>query len=146
MVNLEAMHADVLINSYKNCNISIYDGRPNLNFWSMITAVTEGIQNTFVVFIQDSSNPPEGVSVKPSLGIRYLIEDIVARGYSELPQDRQLPLVPMKVHVQIYDGQTFTVQLKFREFNCRKQYDMLIKYHLRWKDDVVNILKCNPVS
>lgn len=75
--------------------------------------MTEGSGNILIVYIQDSNNPPVGVA--SSLGVRYLIEDIVAREYSELPQDRQLPLVPLKV--QILDQQSaFTVHLKFKEF------------------------------
>lgn len=95
--------------------------------------------------IQDSSSDDPGVHSE-SGGIRCLIEDIIARGYSELPLYPQHTLVPLGVRIT-YEQSAIAVHLEFTEHNdLTKWYHMAIKYHIIYADAVMRILSCLAVA
>lgn len=139
--NLQPIHADALIELYKNQFLFIRNYRRNLDFWTNPTFVKEGEE--IILYIQDSAPYGSGVD---SGGVRCLIEDIIARGYSELPVYSLYTLVPLEVRIA-YEQSVIAVHLKFTERNkSTKCYHMAIKYHIIYADVVMRILSCLAVA
>lgn len=99
---------------------------------------------TEIARIQDWNNSNE--TVYSSYGVRCRIEAIILSGSSEPPPPDH---VLVAQHVRIVNepsGLFFSVDVKFQEAGGAKCHYMKIWYDKYWKDKVVAVLKCRPLT
>lgn len=146
---------------YELADYTIYQRQSDLDFVSSPTFVylesrkSNGRvrkQAQLVASIQDWSNSQDSTS---SYGVRCLIEDIRAKGFSELqpacsgttyrPHFITLSTLPSEEEV--------LVEIKFKKFeyrtlahDTRKVFSMGIRYNVAYMDSVLQILKCRPFT